>query len=188
MGKIDWKETVRAIAPTIGTLLGGPLAGTSVRVLADKLLGNPDASEEKIADMVSAGLTPEQVAALKKADQEFELHMKELDIETFKTEVADTQNARSTFGGNMRVFWLAMCILTASMMVLIGSMWGAYRLLFVGTQVDQMLANTVFYFLGTIVSYALMNMQKVVEYFFGSSAGSKQKTDAMAEAFTKIRR
>jgi predicted metalloenzyme YecM len=37
--------------------------------------------------------TPEQMLELKKAEQDFELHMKELEVDVFKLEVQDKQDA-----------------------------------------------------------------------------------------------
>jgi hypothetical protein len=41
--------------------------------------------------------TPEQMLKLKKAEQDFELHMKELEVDVFKLEVQDKQDARGKF-------------------------------------------------------------------------------------------
>jgi hypothetical protein len=42
----SWKDIIRSIAPTIGTALGGPLAGTATKFIADKMLGKADATQE----------------------------------------------------------------------------------------------------------------------------------------------
>lgn len=93
MASFDWKSLLGQVAPVIGTALGGPLAGLAVKTVGDAL-GLKNATEED----VSAGLavaTPEQFAAIKKADQEFARQMKELDIKVEELETKDRDSARS---------------------------------------------------------------------------------------------
>lgn len=73
---MDWKTLVSTVAPWIGTALGGPLGGMAVEAAANALGLN-----EKTVESVKAalsGVTPEQMLALKKADQEFALQMQVL--------------------------------------------------------------------------------------------------------------
>lgn len=49
MSGFDWKAIVKTVAPALGTALGGPLAGTAVKVLSEALLGHSDGKEEEIA-------------------------------------------------------------------------------------------------------------------------------------------
>lgn len=89
----DWKNIVKAVAPTIGTALGGPLAGLGIKALSEALLGKEDGTEAEVAAAV-AGANPEQLMAMKKADQDFAIKMKELDIDLDKAFIADTSDAR----------------------------------------------------------------------------------------------
>lgn len=179
----DWKETLRAIAPTAATLLGGPLAGTAVKVLSEKLLGRPDGTEADIAQAVQAGLTPEQVTAIKDG----EVRLKELDLKEITAAIADTAHARDAHKGNRGVFWLGIAVLLTFAAVMACVLYGSYALLVGGMQVkDPSLVAVVFGLLGTVVGYVAANAQQVVAYFFGSSAGSKQKTEAMAQAVARL--
>lgn len=76
MADVNWQAIVKTVAPWIGTALGGPLGGMAVEAAANALgLG------EKTVDAVKqalGGATPEQMLALKKADQEFALQMRAL--------------------------------------------------------------------------------------------------------------
>ena len=89
------KNLVGAVAPTIGTALGGPMGGMAANMIAD-VLGVPNTP--KAIEKAVQEATPEQMLELKKAEQEFELQMKELDVDVFKLEVADGQDARNKFG------------------------------------------------------------------------------------------
>lgn len=78
----DWKSIVKTVAPMLGIALGGPLAGLAVKTIGDKLLGNPDASEEDIANYVMQA-TPEQL-----------IKLKELDVTFYQLQVQDRDSAR----------------------------------------------------------------------------------------------
>ena len=76
----DWKSIVRTVAPVLGTAIGGPLGGLATRTIAGALLGDENATEDQIAAAVQSA-SPDQLLALKKADEEFKVRMKELDID-----------------------------------------------------------------------------------------------------------
>ena len=90
------KNVVGAVAPTLGSALGGPMGGMAANMISEVLgvPNNPKAIEKAIEDA-----TPEQMLLLKEAEQAFELQMKELDVDIYKLEVADTQDARKTYNG-----------------------------------------------------------------------------------------
>jgi hypothetical protein len=73
---MDWKSLVSTVAPWIGAALGGPLGSAAVGAVADAL-GLSDKTEETIKNAL-AGVSPEQMLALKNADQAFSLKMQEL--------------------------------------------------------------------------------------------------------------
>ena len=88
------KNIVGAVAPTLGTALGGPMGGMAGNMISEVLgcPNNPKAIEKAVAEA-----TPEQMLELKKAEQAFEVQMKELDVDVYKLEVEDTQDARKNF-------------------------------------------------------------------------------------------
>lgn len=61
----DWKDTIRAIAPTVAAAIGGPLAGMAVAALGDVLGTTPEAVKRAISDVQ---LTAEQLAAIQQAE------------------------------------------------------------------------------------------------------------------------
>ena len=73
---MDWKALVSTVAPWIGTALAGPLGGAALGAVADAL-GLSDKTEASIKAALS-GVTPEQMLAIKNADQVFALKMQEL--------------------------------------------------------------------------------------------------------------
>lgn len=69
-------DVLKEALPWIGTALGGPLGGIAAKFVGDKL-GIADTTTSKIISALQ-GMTPEQIADLKKYEQEFELKMAEL--------------------------------------------------------------------------------------------------------------
>jgi hypothetical protein len=85
---------VRTVAPTLATAVGGPLAGIATRAISEALLGKPDATQDELmAAMPNA--TPDQLLALKKAEQDFSIRMRELDIDLNRLGNEDRNSARS---------------------------------------------------------------------------------------------
>lgn len=83
------------LAPTIASMIGGPIAGMAVQSVATALGLTPEQAKDP-AQIVAAvnGMTFEQMTALRKADQEFAEKMKELDLEPEKLANADRADAR----------------------------------------------------------------------------------------------
>lgn len=73
---MDWQALVKTVAPWIASAIGGPLGGMAVEAAANAL-----GVSEKTTDAVKqalSGVTPEQMLALKQADQNFALQMQTL--------------------------------------------------------------------------------------------------------------
>jgi len=73
---MEWSKIISTVAPWIGTALGGPLGGMAVSAVANAL-GLTDKTTDAIKQAIG-GATPEQLLALKQADQGFALQMQEL--------------------------------------------------------------------------------------------------------------
>ena len=73
---MDWTKLVSTVAPWIGTALGGPLGGMAVEAVANAL-GLQDKTVDSVKQAL-AGVTPDQMLALKKADQDFAVQMQAL--------------------------------------------------------------------------------------------------------------
>jgi hypothetical protein len=70
-------------------------------------------------------------------------------------------------------------------LVMRAALYGSYSLLTGNVpNVNPGMIGMVAGFVGTIIGYVGANAQQVVGFFFGSSKGSEQKTEAMATAFT----
>jgi hypothetical protein len=101
------KNVISTVAPTLGTALGGPMGGMAVNMISKVLKIDPASPPKKMQAAMEAA-SPEQLAELKKVEGEFEARMKELDVDLFKLETADVQDARKTFAKDWtpRIFGL----------------------------------------------------------------------------------
>ena len=144
---------IGSVAPTLGTALGGPLGGMAGDVIS-KVLGvdnNPASLEKAIATA-----TPEQLLEIKKAEKDFEAKMKALDVDLYKLETQEKQDARKTFSKD----WTARIIGIA----MIGGFLGYIFLVTLQPpeQNSEALINLVLGYLGGLAS-------AVISFYFGAS-------------------
>lgn len=166
---------VKTVAPSIATAVGGPLAGMATKMISEALLGKPDGTEAELVE-AAAKATPEQLLALKQAEQDFAIKMRELDIDLERISNEDRNSARNreiktkdltprflaaavTFGFFGVLSWMIANGLPANggeaMLVMLGTLgtaWGA-----------------------------------IISYYFGSSAGSREKTDQLNQVLKSNR-
>lgn len=94
MATLSWEKVGRAIAdtaPILGGLLGGPAGGAAGALIASTLgtAADPDAVLAKMqAD-------PECLLKIKQMEQDERQHIRDMQLETLKAELADTQSARA---------------------------------------------------------------------------------------------
>lgn len=163
-------EWLKQLAPTAATLLGGPLAGMAVDAIGNAL-GLKDATKDQVKDLLTSGtLNADQMAAIKKAEADLILKVKELDIDMERVHAGDRASARD-MAAKTGDIWTPRIIALVVFIV-----WGAVNWkLFNGTISGDM-RELVARALGTLDGTLLA----VVYYYFGSSSGSKDKTDAIA--------
>jgi len=88
------KAILGTLAPTLGAAIGGPIGGQAGQILSS-ILGVPN-NPKSIEDAMNS-ITAEQMVELKKAEKEFEIQMKELDVDLYALETKDIQDARKKF-------------------------------------------------------------------------------------------
>lgn len=170
---MDWKKVLGTVAPWIGTALGGPLGGMAVEAAANAL-GLSDKTVDAVKQAIS-GATPEQMLALKKADQEFAARMQELgfkheaDMEALTT--GDRKDARAMQVSTRS--WVP-AILTC---VLLAAFNAALAALFLMAVPDGN-RDIVVYMIGQLSGFAAA----AVAYWLGTTRNSQNKTDLLAAA------
>lgn len=169
---MDLLKIVGAVAPTIATAIGGPLGGMAMKVVAD-VLGLPADSSEKDVSKAMAAATPDQLLALKQADQDFAVRMRELDIDLEKIAASDRDSARRR-EAQVRD-WMPRVL---AFVVVAGFMATVFLVLlgYVDGMKDPLMATTV----GTLIGFVSAKCEQVVSYYFGSSSSSQQKTQLLA--------
>lgn len=92
----DLQGLLKTVAPALATALLGPLGGIAVAAIG-KAVGMDEATQETLSARLQ-GATAEDLLALKKAEQEFQTHLKELDIQLetiqIQADVSDRKSAR----------------------------------------------------------------------------------------------
>ena len=156
------------LAPSIATALGGPLAGVAVKTLSSALFGHEDGTEEQISAAMAVA-TPDQLAAIKKIDADFKVQMKSLDIDLERIAAGDRDSARQMQRDTKD--WvpkvLAIVITLGFFGILIWMLLNGMPK--TGTEALLMMLGA----LGTAWT-------GVVNFYYGSSAGSKAKNDMLS--------
>jgi len=158
----DLFNILKSFAPTLATAVAGPLGGAAVTALASKL-GVSDS-----VDAVAKAIAGDPAAAEKIA---------ELELEYAKLNAQDRDSARKAYAAiatsenATKLDKLVVPILALGVVGLAFSLIGV--LMFVDTPNDQQ--QLVIFALGFITSAA----GQVLSFYFGSSQGSKDKTEDM---------
>ena len=147
------RNIISTIAPALGSALGTPLGGAAVSMIADKL-GVPN--NQKSVEKAIQEATPEQLLELKKGEKEFEVKMKELEVDVFRLETEDVQDARKTFSKDWTSKFLGL--------IVIGGFMGYIFLVTIQPpeQNSEALINLVLGYLGGLAS-------AVISFYFGAS-------------------
>lgn len=165
--KLDWKAIVGTVAPTVATALGGPLAGVAVKSIAGKLLGRPEATEEEVQQAV-LGADPQTLLRLKELDVEFKKSMTDAGIRLEQIAADDRANARAR---QIQVRDHTPAIL--AYVVTVGFFGTLAFMLVNGKPATG--GDALLVMLGSLgTAWAA-----IIAYFFGSSAGSRKKDEAI---------
>jgi len=158
----DLLNLLKGVAPTLATAVAGPLGGAAVSAIASRL-GVSDSVEE-----VAKAIAGDPQAAQKLA---------ELELEYAKLDAQDRDSARKAYAAvaisenATKLEKLVVPILALGVVGLAFTLIGI--LMFVDTPSDQQ--QLVIFALGFITSAA----GQVLSFYFGSSQGSKDKTEEM---------
>jgi hypothetical protein len=165
--KFDWKKTLGTVAPVLASALGGPMAGVAVQI-AGGALGITGASEQQIAEAVATG-EPSVLVALREAENNFKIEMKRLDVDIERINAGDRDSARDMAKSK------GLLIHGVLAAVFILGFVFTLREIFAGTVIVEEMRAPAMYVLG-ILSAGVM---QIMNFFFGSSSGSKEKTALM---------
>jgi hypothetical protein len=162
-------QVLKTVAPTLALAVGGPFGPLAAAAIHVALGTTDQASAEKA--LVNA--TPDQLLALKKADQDFEVQIEKLGIEKAKLAYDDTASARAR---EMSVKDATPHILAYGITVGFFGILG--YLLWNGKPPG---GDVIMVMLGALGSA----WAGVISYYFGSSAGSAAKDGTISKIVTK---
>lgn len=182
MAWTDALTVVEKLAPMLATGLGGPLAGGAVSMLEGVLGLKPGAAtstderQTALSNAISSA-TPEQLLAIKNADQEYAVQMATLGFKDSEALASLSQQDRA----GARAMQISTKSITAPLLA------GFITLGFF-----SIMAVMMFYRLPLETHDAMMLMlgslgtawTGVVAYYFGSSAGSARKTELLSQTAT----
>lgn len=163
------KGILGAVAPTLGSALGGPMGGMAGKMIADVL------GVENDSDSISravANASPEQLAQIKKIEADFKVQMKELDIDLERIHASDRDSARrrqAEMGDHIP------SVLAVMTMVAFFGYIGAVTFSEAARSADIGFINIAVGWLGGTAS-------TVVAYYFGSSSGSAKKDKMLGDS------
>lgn len=161
------KQVLGTVAPWIGTAIGGPFGAAAGTLLAKALGKKPEDQAGVEAAITTA--SPETLAAIKKADEDFQVQMTTLGVTKEQLELADVQNARameiSTKDSTPRN--LSYLLLFFTGVIIAAEFFG-------WAKIDGTLA-------GTLIGYLISENKAVMTFWFGSSRGSQDKDATIAD-------
>jgi hypothetical protein len=159
------KKIISALAPTLATALGGPLAGAATAQIVKSLGGSEESAE---AAIVSAD--PQTLIQLKQADADFQKFLLDHDLDLEKINAADRADARNR---EIQLRDITPAVLAYA--VTLGFFGTLGFMLIYGKPVAG--GEALLVMLGSLgTAWA-----GITAYYFGSSAGSKHKTELLAK-------
>lgn len=171
---MDWKALLATVAPWIATAVTGPLGGLAVGAAADAL-GLSDKTESTLKAAL-AGVTPEQMMALKNADQDFALKMQQIGFANVQAleqiaagDRADARQREIKTGDSLTPRVIACVVIAGFFAILLVMMF---------KDLPPTSKDPALILLGALGSA----FAGVIAYFFGSTAGSAEKTKLLAQA------
>ena len=160
---ISLKKILAAVAPSLATALGGPLAGTAVAAIAKKVLGKDSATEDEVAAALATA-DPATLLKLREVDDQFKTDMAKAGIELDKIEMEDRKDARAMQVASKdwmpnalaSVLMIALCVLAGVLL--------RYK---VPVENKEIIINLMGVLEGAAVT--------VFSFYFGSSRSSTEK-------------
>lgn len=162
---MDWKSLVASVAPVLGTALGGPFGGMAAKFLSKALTGKEDAPEAVLEEMVT-NANPDLLFKIKQLDKDFKLELKRIGLEESKLVVEDRKDARKLFSVDKR----PQIILSG--VFILGYFALVYVLISGGLDVPTQQTGLI----STLIGVLTAGVANIMQFWFGSSSGSKDKT------------
>lgn len=186
---MDWKDVGAKVldsAPMIGSLLGGPLGGAAGGLM--KMIGGAlglktnETTPDKVMQVIEQN--PEAMLKFKELEMVHKVELEKLLLEQDRMYLQDRQDARkreqeivrATGQKDVNLYVLAWLFVVGFFTTIIVMT----ALALTGNLPDEMPQYVVF-LLGSLFGTLTGGTGAVIQYFFGSSKGSSDKTTTMAD-------
>jgi len=171
----DWKATLGTVAPALATAFGGPLAGIAAKMAGDALGLGANASQVDIANALATG-DPDVLVKMKQAETQFKATMRELDVQLEEIHGRDRASTRL-----MAVATTIVPQIGLSILFVVGYFFVFYiffNLMEADSEVNDAYMSVVMILIGVLTAA----LTQILNFWFGSSSGSKEKTHILGEA------
>ncbi len=159
-----WESLLKVVAPVLGGAIGGPFGSIAVKALIDGM-DDDITTEDQMKEAVQ-NASPETLAKLKQIDTNFKVTMKELGVKEKDIIAKDRDSAR-----NMAIqttllpqMIISIIFITAFAVILYTTFTGL-------TEMGETQKTIVNILLGILSA----GVVQVMNFWFGSSSGSKEK-------------
>lgn len=170
---MDWTTILKTVAPWLGTAIAGPLGGLAVTAAANAL-GLSDKTADAVKQALS-GVTPDQMLALKKADQDFAVQMQALGYKN----VADLEAIAAGDRDSARKMQTAApSIVPALLTCFVVGAFTATLILLLKFDVPATNRDIVVYMIGQLSG----GFTSALAFWLGTTRDSSRKTELLAQA------
>ncbi len=196
------RNVLRSGAPTLLSALSlpPPLNGIAVRVAASALGrldrdaggagGHPTTADEAIGIISRNAGDPEIFAKLREAERELKRYEGEAGVRFAELAVEDRERAselhtrgriaETAYRHGMQIVWIAI---GSILLILLASLWVAMNGV---PERDAQYMVAAFGLIGTAVGFINGIAGSIVTFYYGSSQGSKDKSDSMADSLRRF--
>lgn len=167
---MDLKKILGNIGCAALGTIAPPFGGMASNLIKEALGLEETASEQQVSTALQ-NATPDQVAKLKQIDNQFKIDMEKLGVDVLKIDQADRDSAR-----NMQVQTKSKIPATISIFITLG-FFGVLYIMITSGLPDGGQRDAMLIMLGALGAA----FTQVVNFWLGSSNGSKEKTDIMGK-------
>lgn len=167
---MNWIDTIKTIAPTVASALGGPLAGLAVTALGT-LFGIAEPTQEKIRGAIEQGqMTGEQISAIRQLELTLQAEERERGFRYSELEFRNVENARAMKVATGSLFpELLSTLIVVGFFGILG--WMMY-------QPSAIESQPLLIMLGSLgAAFA-----SVINYWLGSNKGSDRTKELLANS------
>lgn len=169
---MNWIDILEKLAPTIASAIGSPVAGIGVAALESALGVTGAADVQKTLEQ--GQLTSDQVAAIQQAEIAVKAKAQELGLDFEQLSEKDRESARSLQSATRSIIPGILSL---------GITGGFFGVL--GFMMTHSVPDDVRDVLNIMVGSLGTAWVSIVTFYFGSSAGSEDKTAMLAKLTTK---